>query len=163
MYMYFFTIQNMYMHACMHISHYQSWERNNWEVGGKHFGWEMVLGAKRLGYGGRNDMGGNDLGETSWGRNDLLPSSPGIPSHVPGLSYIWDINPSTVSVSAATNLVVSPFQVAIVLGKKENLSLSVYALGWWYWKGWDLVLLLPLPASERYLFLSIMTRLLGIL
>ena len=51
---------------------------------------EMVLGAKRLGYGGRNDqgMGGETTrvenrgettrgettrGETSWGRNVLLP------------------------------------------------------------------------------------------
>ena len=57
---------------------------------------------------------------------------------------------------------VSPFLVAIVLGKKENFSPSVYAFGRWYWKGWDLVLLLP-PASDRYLFLSVVTRLLYIL
>ena len=74
--------------------------------------------------------------------------------------YILELNPSTVSAETAS--VVSPFQVAIVLGKKENFSSSVYAFGRWYWKGWDLVLLLP-SASDSYLSLSTVTRLLCIL
>ena len=40
--------------------------------------------------------------------------------------YILDLNPSTVS--AETDSVASPFQVAIVLGKKENFSSSVYVI-----------------------------------
>ena len=46
--------------------------------------------------------------------------------------YIVDLNPSAVSAETAS--VVSPFRVAIVLGKKENFS--PYAFGRWYWKGW---------------------------
>ena len=41
--------------------------------------------------------------------------------------YILDLNPSTVSAETAS--VVSPLQVAVVLGKKENFSPSVYAFG----------------------------------
>ena len=41
--------------------------------------------------------------------------------------HILDLNPSTVSPETAS--VVSPFQVAIVLGKKENFSPSIYAFG----------------------------------
>ena len=68
--------------------------------------------------------------------------------------YISNLNPSTVSAETAS--VVSPYQVAIVLGKKENFSSSVYAFGRWCWKGWDLVLLLP-PASDRFLFLPVLS------
>ena len=71
--------------------------------------------------------------------------------------YILDLNPSTVCPETAS--VVSPFQVAIVLGKKENFSRPFGQHG----KGWDLVLPLPLPASDRYLFLSVVTRLLCVL
>ena len=74
----------------------------------------------------------------------------GISSHDPIQPYvghyILDLNPSTVSAETAS--VVSPFQVTIVLGKKENFSQSVHAFGRRYCMGWDLVRLLP-PASDR--------------
>ena len=74
--------------------------------------------------------------------------------------WFWNIFDFWLTVSAETASVISPFQVAIVLGKKENFSPPIF--GRWYWKGWDLVLLLS-PASDMYLFLSIVTRLLCIL
>ena len=57
-------------------------------------------------------------------------------------------------------MVVSPFQVAIVLGKKENFSPSVSDGDTERGGVWGLVLLFPLLASDRYLFLSVVTRLL---
>ena len=48
-------------------------------------------------------------------------------------------------------------------GEKELFRPSVYALGRWYWKGWDLVLLLSPQATDRYLLLSIIAKLLWIL
>ena len=61
----------------MHIRCYQNWGRN--DLGGNDLvetSWrEMVLGAKRLGYmvGGGETTKGEKRGETTWGRNDLLP------------------------------------------------------------------------------------------
>ena len=90
MFMYFFTIKNMYMHAykvfffffffffslyktctCMHA--YKTLPTFG---GGTSCG-EMVLGAKRLGLWGETTNVKIEAkrlgGKTSWGRNDLLP------------------------------------------------------------------------------------------
>ena len=55
-------------------------------------------------------------------------SGTGIPSPCPILGhYVLDFHPSSISVESAS--VVSPFQIAVVLGKKENFSPSVHAFG----------------------------------
>ena len=81
----------------------------------------------------------------------------GIPSHVPAQPYViifWT-NPSTVYAETAS--VVSPFQVSIVLGKKENFS-PLHSDGDTERGG-----ICYLQPQDRYLFLPIVTRLVCIL
>ena len=73
----------------MHIRRYQNWGRN--DLG------EMVLGAKRLGYGGETIKGENrgetTWGKVSWGRNDLLQLVAPITNCGPFLFFLKEFHP----------------------------------------------------------------------
>ena len=93
----------------------------------------------------------------------LFTSSHQGPSHVPAhtlVHYILDLNPSTVSAETASSSIGCNCP-----GGKGNFQSVRVCIRTVVLKGmgWDLVLLFILLASDRYLLLSVVTRLLCIL